>query len=122
MPLVRIETNQRLSAPKSRELCERLSRLTAEVLRKPEHYVQVILHQNTDDHVHVLHGGSGQAGHAAFVDVRSIGGLGPQVNRTLAGRICALLTEVADVPGERVYLNFTDVPGASWGHDGSTFG
>ena len=122
MPLIKIETNQALSANESQKLCENLSRLAAEVLGKPEQYVQVVLHQNPDQHLFIMHGGlPGGAGHAAFVDVRSIGGLSPQVNRVLAKRICALLAEV-DVPGERVYLNFTDVSASNWGHNGAIFG
>jgi len=44
MPLVRIDTNQTLSAAEGQGLCEKVSRLTAEVMGKPEKYVQVVLH------------------------------------------------------------------------------
>jgi phenylpyruvate tautomerase PptA (4-oxalocrotonate tautomerase family) len=115
MPLIRVETNQQLAAPQRTVLVEQLSRVAAEVIGKPEQYVQAIL----------VHGENlrfgGHAGPTAFVDVRSIGGLSPKVNRALAARVCALLAE-AGIPGERVYLNFTDVPATSWGHDGVTFG
>jgi hypothetical protein len=89
----------------------------AEVIGKPEQYVQAIVHQGKD-HVSVLHGGA--EGPSAFVEVRSIGGLSAKVNRTLSERICALLAE-QKIPGERVYLNFVDVPATNWGHDGATF-
>jgi phenylpyruvate tautomerase len=65
---------------------------------------------------------SGNPGDAAFVDVRSIGGLTGDVNRTLSQRICKLLNDSLGVPENRVYLNFTDVQASNWGWNGSTFG
>jgi len=56
------------------------------------------------------------------VDVRSIGGPGNAVNGQLSQKICALLKTSLSIPPERVYLNFTDVDGASWGWNNSTFG
>ena len=119
MPLVRIDTNQTLSAAEGQGLCEKVSRLTAEVMGKPEKYVQVVLHAGPGDHVVVLHGGS--TGPGAFVDIRGIGGFSPKVNGALSKKICGLLAELG-VDGARVYLNFTDVSASSWGHDGTTFG
>jgi phenylpyruvate tautomerase PptA (4-oxalocrotonate tautomerase family) len=65
---------------------------------------------------------SGKPGEAAFVDVRSIGGLSGEVNRQLAQKIGDLLNESLGVPPDRIYLNFTDVAAANWGWDGDTFG
>jgi phenylpyruvate tautomerase PptA (4-oxalocrotonate tautomerase family) len=115
MPLIRLETTARLDELEQRSLCAKLSRIAAEVIGKPEQYVQAVV----ADGVAMLHGGT--EGPAAFVDVRSIGGLDAKVNRTLAARICGLLGAIG-IPGERVYLNFTDVSASSWGHDGATFG
>ena len=65
---------------------------------------------------------AGKPGPAAFVDIRSIGGLGPKVNQALSERICRLLEEELHVPAARVYLNMRNVPADDWGHDGGTFG
>jgi phenylpyruvate tautomerase PptA (4-oxalocrotonate tautomerase family) len=65
---------------------------------------------------------SGNAGEAAFVDVRSIGGLSDDVNRRLSQKICKLLNETLGVPQNRIYLNFADVKASHWGWNGSTFG
>ena len=65
---------------------------------------------------------SGQPGDAAFVDIRSIGGLNDGVNRQLARKIGSLLTEMPGVRADRIYLNFTDVPAGNWGWNGDTFG
>jgi hypothetical protein len=56
------------------------------------------------------------------VDIRSIGGLTRKVNQILSEKICHLLQHELDIPGDRVYLNMTDIPGDRWGHNGSTFG
>ena len=116
MPLIRVETNQALPSPQ--KLLPALSRAVAELIGKPEQYVQAIVHQGKED-VRMLHGGA--EGPAAFVEVRSIGGLSAKVNRALSEKICALLAE-QQISADRVYLNFIDVPATHWGHDGATFG
>jgi phenylpyruvate tautomerase len=116
MPYIRLETTATVAPDTRRALCQQLSRLCAETIGKPEQYVQAAV----VDGVTMLHGGA--AGPAAFVDVRSIGGLAPKVCQGLAQKVCALLESTLGVPGARVYLNFTDVAGAKWGHDGGTFG
>jgi phenylpyruvate tautomerase len=65
---------------------------------------------------------SDKAGDAAFVDIRSIGGLSDDVNRKLSQQVCQLLHDSLGVPSDRVYLNFTDVGAGNWGWNGSTFG
>jgi phenylpyruvate tautomerase len=116
MPLVRCETNQHLNDSQKTQLCTELSHICAEVIGKPETYVQAVV----QDGLTLLHGG--KPGPAAFVDVRSIGGLSGKTNATLAEKICTVISKTAAVPGARIYLNFTDVAASHWGHDGATFG
>lgn len=92
-----------------------LSLLVAEILGKPEEYVMVTISPAA-----ILM--SGRPGDAAFVDVRSIGGLSVDKNRQLSQKICGLLNRSLSVPPKRIYLNFTDVEAANWGWDGNTFG
>jgi phenylpyruvate tautomerase len=65
---------------------------------------------------------SGKPGDAAFVDVRSIGGLTGDVNHKLSQRVCKLLSDSLAVSPDRIYLNFTEVEASDWGWNGSTFG
>jgi phenylpyruvate tautomerase len=118
MPLIKVETDGPLEAKQREGLCAQLSKAAAELIGKPERYVQAMV-VRLDGHGAMLHGGA--PGPTAFVEVRSIGGLGPAVNRKLSQRVCTLLGEHG-VPADRVYLNFLDVPASHWGHDGSTFG
>jgi phenylpyruvate tautomerase PptA (4-oxalocrotonate tautomerase family) len=65
---------------------------------------------------------SGSPGDAAFVDVRSIGGLTVEVNHKLSQKICQLLHDSLGIPPDWIYLNFTDVQASHWGWNGNTFG
>ena len=115
MPLLKIETTVTLSEDKRKGLLTSLSKLVAGTIGKPEQYVMVALSQTAM----VM---SGKPGDAAFVDIRSIGGLSSDVNRKLSQQVCKLLTDSLGIPPDRVYLNFTDIEAANWGWNGSTFG
>jgi phenylpyruvate tautomerase len=58
---------------------------------------------------------SGKPGEAAFVDIRSIGGLSADVTRQLSQKDCALLAQSSQVPQNRIYLNFSGVEAGNWG-------
>lgn len=115
MPILRLETTVALSEEKRKLLLSSLSKTVAETIGKPEQYVMIATGQ-----LGMLM--SGRAGEAAFVDIRSIGGLNGDVNRKLAQKVCQLLKDTLEIPQDRVYLNFTDVQAANWGWNGSTFG
>lgn len=65
---------------------------------------------------------SGKSGDAAFVDIRSIGGLTKNVNHQLSEKVCRLLNQSLGVPPNRIYLNFTNFEADHWGWNGNTFG
>jgi phenylpyruvate tautomerase len=115
MPLLKLETTAGLSDDKRKALLAALSRIVAETIGKPEDYVMVTVSQAA-----ILM--SGKPGEAAFVDLRSIGGLSHEVNRQLSQKLCRLLHESLGVPESRVYLNFTEVAASNWGWKGATFG
>lgn len=115
MPLLKLQTTVNLSEDKQQSLLAALSKAVAAAIGKPEQYVMVSLNPAAMRM-------SGQAGDAAFVDIRSIGGLSGDVNRKLSKQVCALLNESLGITPERIYLNFTDVDAGCWGFNGSTFG
>ena len=115
MPLLKLEITAKLSDQSRTELLKKLSRMVAEAIGKPEEYVMVAV-----SHSDILM--SGQPGHAAFVDLRSIGGLSGDTNRQLTERICDVLEELLAIPPDRVYATFTDVQASNWGWNGATFG
>ena len=115
MPLVKLETNVALSEEKQNALLASLSRTVAGTIGKPEQYVMVVVSPAAMRM-------SGKPGDAAFVEVRSIGGLTDTVNRKLTEQVCAVLQEALGVSPDRVYLNFTDLAAGNWGWNGDTFG
>jgi len=115
MPLLKLETTVALADDKKPALLASLSKIVAGTIGKPEQYVMVVINPAA-----ILM--SGKPGPAAFVDIRSIGGLGGNVNQQLAQKIGGLLKESLGVPPDRIYLNFTDVPAGNWGWNGDTFG
>ena len=115
MPLLKLEITASLSDDKRKALLAALSKIVAETIGKPEDYVMVTVSQAA-----ILM--SGKPGEAAFVDLRSIGGLSHEVNRQLSQKLCRLLHESLGVPESRIYLNFTEVAVSNWGWKGATFG
>ena len=115
MPLLRLETTVPLSEEKGKPLLAALSKAVAATIGKPEQYVMITFSQSA-----ILM--SGKAGDAAFVDIRSIGGLNGDTNRKLSQQICKLLRDSLGIAPDRVYVNFTDVEAGNWGWNGSTFG
>ncbi len=116
MPLIKLEMSGECTQQVKDELCLELSRICAEGIGKPEAYVASLVVCG------VAAAFGGELADSAFVEVRSIGGLGKEVNTRLSKMICHCVEEKTGIPGGRVYVNFTDVPASAWGHDGSTFG
>lgn len=115
MPLLKLETTVPLPDEKQKPLLAALSKAVAATIGKPEQYVMVTVSQSA-----MLM--SGKSGDAAFVDIRSIGGLNDETNRKLSQQICTLLKDSLGIAPERIYLNFTDVEAGNWGWNGNTFG
>ena len=115
MPLLKLETTVVLTEDKRQALLASLSKIVAETIGKPQQYVVVTTSQAAMRM-------SGNSGDAAFVDVRSIGGLTSDVNRSLSQKVCKLLNDALGIPQNRNYLYFTEVEARHRGWNGSTFG
>ena len=116
MPLIKVNSSVRCEAAKKEEVVKELSKITAEVIGKPETYVASVF----EDDAVISYGG--EIGPGAFVEVRSIGGIGGQVNKDLSAKISACLKEKLGIDSSKIYINFYDVSGSDWGWNGSTFG
>lgn len=115
MPLLKLETTILPSEDKRKTLLASLSKAVAGAIEKPEQYVMVTISQAA---IFM----SGKPGDAAFVDLRSIGGLSGDVNKKLSQQVCKLLTDSLGIPPDRVYLNFAEIEASNWGWNGNTFG
>jgi phenylpyruvate tautomerase len=114
VPLLKIETNQPLTAEQRQELLRQASARAAQVLGKPERYVMVSLSHNPD----MLF--AGEDAPLAYLELKSIG-LPGQRTGDLSAALCALLEERLGIPAERIYIEFTDAERHLWGWDGGTF-
>jgi phenylpyruvate tautomerase PptA (4-oxalocrotonate tautomerase family) len=115
MPFLKLETSVTLDEKKQQELMAALSKCVASTIGKPEQYVMIAI-----SHPAMMM--AGQTAPAAFVDLRSIGGLSGTVNRNLSRDICALLDSKLGVPPNRIFISFTEFSGENWGWNGQTFG
>jgi phenylpyruvate tautomerase len=115
MPFIKVESTASLSEDKRKSLLATLSKTVAATLGKPEQYVMASISSSA-----ILM--SGQPGEAAFVDLRSIGGLDAAACQKLSAQLCKLLADSLGIPPARVYLNFTDIAASHWGWNGDTFG
>ncbi len=114
MPLIKVQVSVEIPKDKKELLLLQLSKIASETLGKPEQYVMAALESGSI----VM---SGKEGPAAFVDVRSIGGLNSKTNTELAQKICDTLRNILGIVPNRVYLNFTDISGVNWGWKGEVF-
>lgn len=114
MPLIKLDVSNVLDE-QCNKLLPALSKMLAETTGKPEKYVMA-----TVGKMAALM--AGQSGPAAFADIRGIGGLTPAVNKKVSQALCILLKEQLQIPPDRVYMTFTDVPATNWGFNGGTFG
>jgi phenylpyruvate tautomerase len=115
MPLVSIQTSVLLPDGEKEGLSRAASEMVSRILGKPEKYLMSIVGEGV-----IAMGGLSVPG--AFVEVRSIGGLGAEKNVELAAALCELVSEALDVRPENIYLNFIDVQPMNWGWKGQTFG
>lgn len=116
MPLIKMQTSIKCSDEQKSELAKALSSICASGIGKPESYVASLV----EDDATFAFGGEVQG--AAFVEVKSIGGLNGSVNGALSASICEYLESTLGISGDLIYINFTDVPASHWGCNGSTFG
>lgn len=115
MPYVKMLSSAAISPEIETELLHSLSSICATILAKPEQYVMASVDQGAMCM-------SGKDEPAAFVELRSIGGLTPERKQQLSAEISARLKQTLGLPSERVYLNFVDVKPGDWGYNGGTFG
>ncbi|KUF95615.1 Drug/Metabolite Transporter (DMT) Superfamily [Phytophthora nicotianae] len=93
-----------------------LSKALSEALGKPEAYVMVQLDLDTPMIF--------QASDApcAFIQIRSIGRIGPDLNPKTAASLTTMAAEALKIPADRIFLNLDDVDAANWAMAGNTIG
>jgi len=115
MPLLKISFFSPMDSEAVRErLLHEGTRAVGEVMEKPERFVMVLCEREQ-----MAFGDATDP--CAYLELRSIGGLDDEVNAALSKRLCSMMREVAEVPEDRVFINFVDMARANWGWNGGTF-
>ena len=115
MPIVEIKLTKALPDNEQAELMKGLSKITADVIGKPELYVMLTL-----EFCPMMMGG--EPGNAAWVEIHSIGGLNKTVSNQLAKEITAAIGEATKIPGNRIYIALNEISAAGLALTGKTFG
>ena len=115
MPFIALKTSIEIPAEKREGILKNLSKIISDSTGKPEQYVMAII-ENSDFIM------GGESAIAAFADVRGIGGINRDINAKITEKLCELLEKDLAISPNKVYVNFTDIPAANWGWNGSTFG
>lgn len=115
MPIVEIKLTNALPDNKQAELMKSLSKITADVLGKPELYVML-----TIEFCPIMMGG--EPGNAAWIEIHSIGGLNKNVSNQLAKEITAAIGKTTQIPGNRIYIALNEIRAAGLALNGQTFG
>ncbi len=112
MPLLELSTNTSIGDAKN--LAKQASKLTAEILGKPESYVMVKIMPEQN----LIFAGSDEP--AAHVKLKSIGL--PETNTAeLSAKICDFISTELSINSARIYIEFSSPQRHMWGWDGRTF-
>tara|TARA_B100000965_G_scaffold382148_1_gene380277 strand:+ start:2299 stop:2637 length:339 start_codon:yes stop_codon:yes gene_type:complete len=112
MPLVQINTSSR-SVVENNLLQKEISKLAADLTKKPENYVMTIIQSNSQ----MTFAGSDEP--CCFVTIKSIGSLQPSL---MSKSFCELIASKTNIKPNRIYIEFIDVKASNWGFNSSTFG
>ena len=112
MPLLEISTNTAIE--NGEEVAKQASKMTAEMLGKPESYVMVRLQTQQT----LLFAGSKEP--AAHVKLKS---LGLPENRTseFSASLCEFISSMTEIDSSRIYIEFFSPERHMWGWDNRTF-
>jgi len=112
MPLLEISTNIQIS--NNQAIAEQASKLTADILGKPESYVMVKIQPEQT----LIFAGNNEP--AAHVKLKSLGL--PETNTAeFSAKICAFISTELAINSSRIYIEFANPERHMWGWDSRTF-
>ncbi len=117
MPLLNVYTSaQPLPEARASELLRQLSASVAKHLQKPEAYVMVGLLPSSPMAFAGTHAPS------CYVEVRALGAISSACAKALTAAVTEHLSQAFGVPGDRIFVVFSEVEGRLWGVGGNTLG
>ena len=113
MPFIQINTSSKSVIENDDSLQKDISKMIADLTRKPENYVMTMIQRDTK----MTFAGSDEP--CCFINVKSIGSLTPS---SMSKSLCELISSKTNISKNRIYIEFIDVKASNWGFNGSTFG
>ena len=113
MPLIQINTSSKSELENIDLLQKDISKMVADLTRKPENYVMTIIQRDSK----MTFAGSDDP--CCFIKVKSIGALKPS---SMSKSLCELIASKTNINTNRIYIEFVDVKASNWGFNSSTFG
>jgi phenylpyruvate tautomerase PptA (4-oxalocrotonate tautomerase family) len=110
MPYINVSTTAKVDDKK--KLLEEISILISSLTNKSKRFVMAKL----DDNSHMYFDDEGPS---CFLEIKSIGSLNPS---EMAKPISDFVHKKMDIPIDRIYISFEDVPASLWAWNGRTFG
>jgi len=112
MPLLNIKTNIRIENKPS--LADAASKLTAELLGKPESYVMI----NIEDNQCLMFAGSDTP--CALLSLKSLG-LAEDLTASFSQKLCEFIHSQTKIETARIYIEFSNPERHMWGWNSRTF-
>ncbi len=112
MPLLELTTNTAIDD--CQLIAEQASKLTAEILGKPESYVMVKIQPGQT----LIFAGTDEP--AAHVKLKSLG-LAENSTADFSEKICSFINSQLNINSARIYIEFASPERHMWGWDGKTF-
>ena len=112
MPLLELTTNTTID--NCQHIAQQASKLTAEILGKPESYVMVKIQPEQA----LIFAGTDEP--AAHVKLKSLG-LAENSTADFSEKICSFISSQLNINSARIYIEFSSPERHMWGWDGKTF-
>ncbi|KAG7534554.1 Macrophage migration inhibitory factor [Arabidopsis thaliana x Arabidopsis arenosa] len=115
MSTLNLFTNVPVDVVTSSDILKDATKTVAKIIGQPESSVMILFNSG----VPIAFAGSEEP--AAYGQLVSIGGLGPDVNGKLSEKISEILQAKLDIASSRFYISFYESPPSFFGFNGSTF-
>ena len=118
MPLLKIQTNyHEIPSSNLKTLQDEGAKILAEEIGKSLDFVMVLVEVGKS----ISFGGQAEQG-TAFLEIKNVGSLAPELTHSISVRLCALLEDSLNISPDRCYLEFQESERHMWGWNGKTFG
>ncbi|MBP0020901.1 MAG: hypothetical protein J7647_25495 [Cyanobacteria bacterium SBLK] len=115
MPFIKVQSTASPDVKTVTMLLESLSVKLAKHLGKSENYVMTAFEGDIPMTF------AGTPDRVCFLEIKNIGTMKPEQTKVMSQDFCQTISQILDVPSERIYIEFADAERHLWGWKGTTF-